>query len=542
MSSPVARSEALKGARFGAHEIVGLLGHGATASVFEGKHVALAKPVAVKILHEHLAQDEQIAGRFLREGRIAARMRHPNIVEVFDVGVEHGLPYLVMERLHGSDLHALLADTERLDVEHALAFLLPIASALVHAHEAGVVHRDLKPANIFLARDVRDDVIPKLVDFGLSKAAGFHSDSLTRSELVAGTLLYMAPEQTVGVKFATAASDQYSLAAILYECITGVAPFVAEGIYALIDLIRTTKAKLPSAIAAAVSPELDAVVLRALDRDPAARWPSVRDFARELLPFASTETANALARDFSDRASARGRGAPAPASGPSRTSARTAVAPAETRIETSERAGVPPLPCAPGTSPFHIKGNPYRGLAHFLTTKLPGGLDAFCDALDDARLRDFVRQPFLATSRYDVLPFYPLSATLARVVGAPFDTFVRAATASQARYDARTAYKRIFEGTGVMDIPERIARFNGHYYDFGEFIGEVLAPDRFTIEFRSTPAYLFPWFGLMNVAYTEESARIGGAKEVNASLGAPRPVGETGGFALVTFTVDVTWR
>src|SRR5262249_40887441 len=160
--------------------------------------VTLGKSVAMKILHEHLAEDEQLAGRFLREGRVAARLRHPNIVEVYDVGVEHGLPFLVMERLHGNDLRMLLQDVGRLDVEHALAFLLPIASALAHAHDAGVVHRDLKPANIFLARDVRDDVIPKLVDFGLSKAHGFDSDSLTRTEMVAGTVLYMAPEQTLG--------------------------------------------------------------------------------------------------------------------------------------------------------------------------------------------------------------------------------------------------------------------------------------------------------------------------------------------------------
>ncbi len=121
MGTSVHRSERLKGARFGPHEIVRLIGHGATA------------------------------------------------IGVLDVGVEDGVPYLVMELLRGTDLRGLLADAAPLSLEHALAFVLPLASALQHAHEAGVLHRDLKPANIFLSRDVRDDVVPKLLDFGLSK-------------------------------------------------------------------------------------------------------------------------------------------------------------------------------------------------------------------------------------------------------------------------------------------------------------------------------------------------------------------------------------
>jgi serine/threonine protein kinase len=210
------RSEQLRGTRLGGYEIVRLIGHGATASVFEATHVALGRHVAIKVLHEHLASDEQVQKRFVREGRIVARLRHPNTLSVLDVGVESGLPYLVMELLGGSDLRSLLADIHMLSVEHALEFLLPIASALAQAHDVDVLHRDLKPANIFLSRDLRGDVVPKLVDFGLSKImAGEPTTSLTAAEVVAGTVLYMAPEQTLGVKHCSPASDQYSLAAIL---------------------------------------------------------------------------------------------------------------------------------------------------------------------------------------------------------------------------------------------------------------------------------------------------------------------------------------
>jgi serine/threonine protein kinase len=542
--SPVSRSELLKGARFGAHEVVSLIGHGATASVFEGTHVALGKKVAIKILHDHLAADGQIAGRFVREGRVAAKLHHPNAVEVFDVGVEQGIPFLVMELLIGNDLRALLADTGRLELEHALAFLLPIASALAYAHDAGVIHRDLKPANIFLARDVRDDVVPKLVDFGLSKAAGIQDASPTLTEMVAGTVLYMAPEQTLGMKFATAASDQYSLAAILYESLTGRPPFTGTSLQTIIERIRSETPERPTALASRLPKAIDAPILRALAREPQDRFANVREFARALLPFAPHETVASLERDFADRAS----GSPRVASRPSlRRAAAESPISATTRVESKRTAtpgdhGVAPLPCAPGASPFHMKGNPYRGVLYFATNKLAGGLDALCDAFEDRRIADFLRQPFLATALYDVLPLYPITAALARLSGQSLDAFVRHAAAAQARYDARTVYKSIFHGTEVNDIPLRISRFNSRYYDFGEFVGVVGTKNRFSIEHRAIPAYVLPWWSPMNEAYTAECARIRGANEVTSVATAPVPAGSRDRFDLASIRIDVEWK
>jgi tRNA A-37 threonylcarbamoyl transferase component Bud32 len=531
----------LKGTRLGGYEVVRLLGHGASGSVFEATHVALGKRVAIKVLHEHLAADEQMRSRFVREGRVAARLRHPNAVDVLDVGVESEIPYLVMELLAGGDLRELLADVHLLSLEHALDFLLPIASALAQAHDLGILHRDLKPANIFLARDIRGDVVPKLVDFGLSKLGTEEgTSSLTATELVAGTLLYMAPEQTLGVKHSSPASDQYSLAAILYECITGEPPFRADGLAALVERIRTDVARPPSHLNPRIPEDFDPLVFRALQRDPAKRFPNVRAFARACLPFASAETVRALDRDFADRESGA---VPKAASTPS---IRKAVAEAETRIEAPAPAAsdvrpVAALPCPPGASPFHIKGMAYRGLAFLVSKLVRGGLDAVCEALPDPRLSAFLRQPFLATARYDILPLLPIYTTLARLMGVPFDGLVRESSAAQCRYDVQTVFKTIWASSTVEGIAERITRFGAQYYDFGRLSGSLPEPNVMVIVHTGVPAYVHPWYEPMHVSYIEECMRLLGAKDGRAVSHHAVLDGTKDGFALVTARTELRW-
>jgi len=527
------RSELLTGARLGQHEIVRLLGQGATASVFEGRHVKLGKPVAVKVLHEHLAADAQTSGRFVREGQVAAQLRHPNAVDVIDVGVEAGTPYLVMELLHGQDLQHLLRERGALPVDEALAILLPIASALAQAHAQGILHRDVKPANIFLAEDLRGDVVPKLVDFGLSKLVDDASPPLTETNMVVGTMQYIAPEQTQGSKYSSAKSDQYSFAAILYECTTGQSAFHGEGFYELLDAIRTGFVKPPSLVDPRIPPAFDDVVMRAMSRDPARRWADMRELSRALLPFAAEPTSAAWRRIFAD--DAKSSGSTVAASG------SRVRAPASASAATLSSEKIAPLPCAPGTSPFHIKGNPYRGLVHFVERAIPGGMDRFCDALDDARLRDFVRQPFLASGRYDVLPFVPLSAALAKLVGVSFDQFVRTATTGQVRYDARTIFHLIFAGATMEDLPARFVRFGSQYYDYGEHRGWHEGPRRVVLLHAGIPKYLHRWFGPMQLAYAEETARIVGAENVVGVTRPAVPAGERYRFELVDAATELTW-
>jgi hypothetical protein len=218
---------------------------------------------------------------------------------------------------------------------------------------------------------------------------------------------------------------------------------------------------------------------------------------------------------------------------------------AETRLSEGESSAVrsaAPLPCAPGDSPFHIKGGAYRGFLVLVNKALPGGVEALCAALPDPRLAPFIRQPFMATSRYDVLPFHPLSVTLARRLSTPVESMIRTATAMQARYDAKTVYKRIFDATQVSDIADRIGRFNRQYYDFGQFTGTLLGSNRVESRSEGIPAYIASWFAPMHGAYTEEGMRIAGAREVALISQSIEPSGRRDGYPLVTVRMELRWQ
>ncbi len=529
------RSELLKGVRLGPYEIGALIGHGATASVFEGTHVGLGKRVALKVLHEHLTTDEEMRARFVREGRVAARLEHPNVVSILDVGVEGDVAYLVMERLVGQDTAAYLRERGRLTVPEAVELLLPVAAALAFAHDRGVVHRDLKPANVFLARDRHGDVQPKIVDFGLSKLLGVGSETqpLTAHDTVIGTLQYMAPEQTFGTKLAGARADQYALGAILYEAVTGHAPFEDESFYALLEKVRHAPLEPPSSRVQGLPAELDAVVARALARDPAQRFESVRDLARALLPLADKNTARKWERDFSgesEEVDATIRDAlPVPLPGTPAATQSSAV-----RISTQ-------LPCPPGASPFHIKGISYRGLMQLVERRVPGGVEPLLRELDDERLVAFVRQPFLAASWYDILPMLPINDAIARLLGKPIDVLGREQGAQQARYDVEHVYKRFFEVMTFENAAELLARFGRQYYDFGDCVGERVSPGHVVVTRRGLPAFVLRWFAPMHAAYAEQVLRMKGATFVEAAVHPPVDAGTRAGVPIVDVATDIFW-
>jgi hypothetical protein len=199
-----------------------------------------------------------------------------------------------------------------------------------------------------------------------------------------------------------------------------------------------------------------------------------------------------------------------------------------------------PLPCAPGSSPFHLKGLAYRGLVHSAAAT-PGGLDALCDTIDDSPLRDFVRQPFLASGWYDLLPIQPITHALAELVRQPFAAVVRLGTIAQARYDALRVFHRMYDGATVEDMPTRIPRFNAQYLDFGRSEVTSIGPKRILSRLHGAPAFTAEWQSVMMAAYTEESARIGGATGMEVTSLPPVAMPSRNGFRIATIGCELRW-
>jgi serine/threonine-protein kinase len=276
------------GERIGAYEIRRLLGRGEMANVYECSHVTLGRPAAVKILHAHLARDKSAADRFLREGRDLSRIAHPNVVEVFDVGERAGVPYLVMQLVDGDDLHEHLRQQQPMALTDVADCILPVVAAVAAAHEAGVVYRDVKPSNIRLAPDHRGALVPKVLDFGISKLTGDERGAKLRDmNALLATASYMSPEQLRSTKLATVRSDVYSLGVILYEAATGRRPFHGDRPSELMQAILTAQVAPPSLHRREVPADFDVIVLRAMRRDPSERYVSARELGRTLALFAS---------------------------------------------------------------------------------------------------------------------------------------------------------------------------------------------------------------------------------------------------------------
>ena len=247
------------------------LGHGGMATVHLARDERLGREVAIKRLSEALSGDEVFRERFMREARTAAGLSHPNIVGVFDVGEEDGLPYIVMECVDGRTLAELLEENGPLDPDRTVDLILQACAGLEHAHTSGLVHRDIKPQNLL----VRADDTLKIVDFGIARPVD--GTQLTLAGTILGTAAYLAPEQALGDRV-TAAADLYSLGAVTYELLSGRPPYEFES---LAELPVKQREGPPPSIEG-VSEELQDVVRGCLAPDPANRPASAAGLAHEL--------------------------------------------------------------------------------------------------------------------------------------------------------------------------------------------------------------------------------------------------------------------
>ncbi|WP_338870699.1 serine/threonine-protein kinase [Myxococcus stipitatus] len=276
------RGERGPGTLAGEYVLKALLASGGHGSVYEAEHRILGRRAAVKVLHPHLADQGEMLKRFVREARVVNQIRHPNIVDVYDFGLmPDGSPYYVMELLTGRTLGQVVQERGRLSASRARAYLEPVCGALEAAHRAGVVHRDLKASNILVVEEGEKPRV-KLLDFGIAKLlhAEASQEGLTMAGQRLGTAHAMAPEQFRGGAIG-AHTDIYALGVLLHQLLTGRYPFLCEDRMELERLHLEAPAPRPSAIAP-VSPAVDAVVLRCLEKDASRRYSGVSAFLAAL--------------------------------------------------------------------------------------------------------------------------------------------------------------------------------------------------------------------------------------------------------------------
>jgi serine/threonine-protein kinase len=259
------------------YRLEGRLGFGGMSTVHLALDLRLERQVAVKLLAEHLADDPAFVSRFQREAQAAARLVHPNIVQVFDSGRDQhtGQYFIVMEYIEGSSCAEILRDEGWMEVHEALAIIEQACDGLDYAHRHGVVHRDVKPGNLLRAREGE----VKLADFGIAKAT--EQSSITQVGSVLGTAAYLAPEQARGEE-AGPSADLYALGVVTYQLISGRLPYEATSLTELALKQQSEPPPTLDTLVAAVSPELADAVARALALDPSERYPTARDMRRGL--------------------------------------------------------------------------------------------------------------------------------------------------------------------------------------------------------------------------------------------------------------------
>jgi serine/threonine protein kinase len=280
-----------EGSKIGRYRVLRRIGEGAMAEVFLARDERIGREVALKVLRQALATSEALVQRFEREARLMAGTTHPNVVAIFEVGRCEAVPYIAMEYVRGRTLREALEEGT-VTVPRATEIAAQIADALTDVHRGGIVHRDLKPENVMLG----DDGFVKIIDFGLSKslapqwgtASVDDHSGLTLPGTILGTVAYMSPEQARGrnVDFR---SDQFSLGSVLYEMITGIAAFQKDTLPKTLTAVFEGEPEPLSRLEPSTPGNIAAIVDRCLSKDPAERFPSMKDLADALWKAAAVD-------------------------------------------------------------------------------------------------------------------------------------------------------------------------------------------------------------------------------------------------------------
>lgn len=378
------------------------IGDGGMAVVYQGHDLLLSRDVAIKILRDQYAADPAFVARFEREAQAVAALTHPNVINIFDVGVDRDDRYFVMELIDGPNLKQVVRARGPLPVDEAVAIVAQSLDGLHYAHSRGLVHRDIKPQNILLPPNGE----AKVSDFGIAK--GLSDASLTEAGVAMGTVHYISPEQARGEP-ATPSSDLYAAGVMLYELLTGTVPFAADSTVGVAVKHLQDQPVPPDRVNPAVPRQLSALTLRALNKQPDARFQSAQEMAVALrhwtewkmpsaAPQVSARAARAATSTGSSRSGARGAVATAPRAG----------APARRRQE-----GVGCLTWVVGLAVLlGLLGLLFAGfrLSPFgaaLSTPTPGAIAAVASATREA-------SPTLAISTVTVAPTLPIASTVTR--------------------------------------------------------------------------------------------------------------------------------
>ncbi len=271
-----------------------VLGSGGMGVVVAARHIHLGQRVAVKLLSQEAASNSEAVARFIREARAAVRIQSDHVARVMDVeSLPNGIPFMVMEYLVGRDLGGIARKSKGLPIEEAIDYVLQASIAIAEAHAIGIIHRDLKPSNMFLVRRSDGTNFVKILDFGISKALGPDVEStedkiMTSTAAILGSPLYMSPEQMRSSKNVDRRTDIWSLGVILYEFLTGRPAYDADSVLGLCTMIATESTPHLRDRRPEIPEELEAAVMRCLEKDPDFRWQCVTDLALALAPFGSS--------------------------------------------------------------------------------------------------------------------------------------------------------------------------------------------------------------------------------------------------------------